>query len=1844
MASAQAPQGNYLVVPPSYPAGTDIFSVVLADFNGDGKLDAAVTNVAQAGPSQAGSVSILIGNGDGTFKPPVSYATDLGSQAIAVGDFNGDGKLDLVVANNGAGDVSILFGNGDGTFQPAVNYAAGSYPRSVAVGDFNGDGKLDIVVANFGANYFTLLLNNGDGTFRVSNISLMYGGTAVAVGDLNGDGKLDLVVGNNGGPNGVSVLLGNGNGTFQAAQSFGPADVVALALADLNGDGKLDIVAATQNSNTVNILLGNGDGTFQTGAVYTVPGASFVSVGDLNGDGKPDLVVPGLSIFTAVLIGSGDGTFQAPVAYASGGVTSAIGDLNGDHKLDFVSPGGAGLEVFLGRGDGTFPAPITYEPEQEPDSIAVGDLNGDGKLDFVTANYTSNTVSVFLGNGDGTFPAPVMYPTGQSPDSVKAGDLNGDGILDLVVANEADSTVSVFMGNGDGTFQPAVTYATDTSPTSVVIGDFNGDGVPDLAVANYGGGGLSILLGNGDGTFQSATNLSLGGYMTAAVAGDFNGDGKLDLALGGENVEVLLGNGDGTFQAPATYGVGNSPSSLAAADLNGDGKLDLLATNSGGVSILLNNGDGTFQTAVTYAAGYWPSSVVVSDFNGDGVPDIAVLSSAEDILYFLLGSGDGTFTSPQSEYPALGGRLASGDFTDSGVTDLIVEGNGASVYLNAYSPVTSLSTRSLTFGAQIVGTSSAPKTVTLTNTGGYPFTSTGISTTPDFTVSGACTNVTVGGTCTLSVEFRPIAPLTRQGSLTIAESSLAGSQLVTLSGVAIGPIGVLGTKSLSFPTEVVGTESPALQVTLTNAGNAALDIGSINTSGDFAQTNTCASPLAAGANCTISVTFAPTVAGTRSGTLTIPDDNDGVPGSTQSVSLTGTATAAAATVSPTSLSFNNVVFGTTSAPQTVTLTNTGSSPLNVTSVTVTAGFAQTNTCSAPIAGNGTCTISVTFTPSGAASTTGTLTIQSNASNSPNVVTLAGSEAAADLGVNTLALYFGNELVGIPSAPEQVSVTNVGNLPLTISSINTTSEFSETNNCAAALAPLASCTVNVTFTPTAAAQVTGTLTFVDNAPGSSPVVNLSGTGTTSYSAPDVYQLTPPEAMAGSGAFTLTVTGADFGPESVVNWNGSARATTFVNGTQLTASILASDLATPGTPLVTVVNPAPGGVTQYPVGFDVITTKRSLSFKQTDFPVGHFPMSVAMADFNGDGKEDLAVANYSDGTVSVLLGKGDGTFQPQVTYPTGLTPDAVAVGDFNGDGKLDLAVVNTGCPPSGGTCSGGSISVLLGNGDGTFQQPITTNADTVLTSLAVGDFNGDGRLDLAVGIFGEAEGEVAIYLGNGDGTFKAGATYKVGVEESQAPGSIVVADFNGDGKLDLATANGYGSNSASILLGNGDGTFQAQVQYPTGLSPNSIATADFNGDGKLDLVVANSDPSANTVSVLLGNGDGTFKAHVDYPTGVGAYSVTIGDFNGDKKLDLAVAETFSNTVSILLGNGDGTFQTNMDFVVGGSAESVVAHDFNGDGRLDLAVANGGTNTVSVLLQVGPEAALTPTTLTFTGQLVGSSSSAQTVKLENSGGTAMTITSIAASGDFAQSNTCGTSVAAAGNCTISVTFNPTASGARTGTLTITDNAPGSPHTVSLAGTGQDFSVGMASGSSSSATVTPGQTATYTLALTGLGGLSQTVSFACTGAPSESTCTVNPSSATPNASGPVSITVTVATTAPSLAAPRNRRGPPSPFGEPRGFRVEGRPLLVVLLVLLAWLYVQAARTGRKPRRNEFRLSLIIATLALLTLVFAACGGGSGSSTNPGTPAGSYTISITGSISGSTTLQHTTTLTLNVS
>jgi hypothetical protein len=561
------------------------------------------------------------------------------------------------------------------------------------------------------------------------------------------------------------------------------------------------------------------------------------------------------------------------------------------------------------------------------------------------------------------------------------------------------------------------------------------------------------------------------------------------------------------------------------------------------------------------------------------------------------------------------------------------------------------------------------------------------------------------------------------------------------------------------------------------------------------------------------------------------------------------------------------------------------------------------------------------------------------------------------------------------------------------------------------------------------------------------------------------LFPVSVAPGAGGFTLTVNGTGFVSGATVDWNGNARATTFISSTTLTGAILASDVASASTARITVVNPTPGGgasnVVYFPIAAPASVVALTSTVYMTD-PSENLSTSglLATADVNNDGYIDIVENLFSNlappgGGILTFLGNGDGTFKTPVLSDSACDNGALAVGDFNNDGLPDVAAIDY---------VGAKVCIMLGNGKGAFQPGtlLSIGPGTVFgTSPVVADFNGDGNLDLALAQ-GNGNNKISVLLGNGDGTMQPVVQYASGFRYPETS-ALGVADFNGDGKLDLVV----GGDGLAILLGDGDGTFQRAIPIPTVElnAASNIAIADFNGDGKLDLAV--SDGQSTILAVFLGNGDGTFQPQVNYTQSPGSYCSVVADLNNDGKLDLGCTggdpnNRTSYAATIFLGNGDGTFEPQIDYL--GQfypAFSTGAGDFNNDGRIDLAIGQYGGATlegfyssVGVYLQTSVQSE--PGSLLFPVQPLGMRGAAQSVVVTNEGKTGLDIKSIGFIGtnsaDFLQTNTCGSSLGVGEQCTISVTMTPSET-LEEASVVITDNAEASPQSIPLQGYGSDY-----------------------------------------------------------------------------------------------------------------------------------------------------------------------------------------------
>ncbi|CAF4017853.1 unnamed protein product, partial [Adineta steineri] len=744
-------------------SGSGPNSIVTGDLNNDGQLDIIVSlyfNLA---------IDIFLSFGNGTFASPVSYSTGSGSQpqSINIGDFNNDYKLDIVVANCQTANVAVFKGNGDGTMQDEETYSTGSNscPHSVAVGNFNSDNRLDIVVSNFytsvigiflGFTYMTGIRENtystgtsphprtvalGDfnndnqldmtiayyelnaigvslgqtfGNFPLNTIfstgDLSYP-TSVALDDLNNDNQVDIAV-TNSGTNNVAILFGDGNGNFSSPEiystGFGSIPQ-SLAINDFNNDRKPDIVVVNSGTNNIFTFLKYDIGAFKkqishfTGT-HSTP--QSVSAGDFNNDGWIDFVVANSGINTiGIFLGLGNGTFSSQVASYSTGIGSSpqptiVVDLNNDSYLDIVVANyySGNIGVFLGYGHGNFSNQTTYATGSNsgPADVTFADLNKDNCLDIIVALELSHNIGIFYGNGDGTFSNVSLYPTGTNsyPISVAIADFNEDNRLDIVVVNYATANMCIFYGSINDTFSIQGNYSTGSGshPDSVIVADFNNDHRLDIAVANSGTDNIGIFFGNSNHTFSQQITLSTGNNSAPSwiAAGDFNNDNQMDIVTanyGNGYLGVLLGCVNGTFFSQLLYSTGDNsePYHLAIADFNNDSRLDVIIANYGSdsVGVLFGYVNESFLNAPAYSTGLssQPTSIAIADFDNDTQKDIVVTNTGMDNIMIIFGSGYGTFNSQTITYSTGNGSqpcwVAVGDFNMDNRSDIVVANSGS---------------------------------------------------------------------------------------------------------------------------------------------------------------------------------------------------------------------------------------------------------------------------------------------------------------------------------------------------------------------------------------------------------------------------------------------------------------------------------------------------------------------------------------------------------------------------------------------------------------------------------------------------------------------------------------------------------------------------------------------------------------------------------------------------------------------------------------------------------------------------------------------------------------------------------------------------------------------------------------------------------------------------------------------------------------------------------------------------------------------------------------------------------------------------------------------------------------
>lgn len=1061
----QLAYGNSFIGPVSAAAG---------DLNEDGCPDVVVLDAI-------GVARVFLGNCDGTVQAQSSQVgeVDIGGVA-ALADVNGDGHLDLIYSGVAVGEyggqengrlLGVHFGDGKGNFGPGRAYRGGQSTFSLAIADLNGDGKPDVVTANQDSDSVTAFINDGQGRFGVPTGEYIgyidrNGSGAVNVPitnmypiDIDGNGTTDLAVVELPSPSTnayeLAAMLNDGTGHFAPAVHSPVLDptyqLTDYVLADFRNTGRPDFLAvgwtAGASSTFLSFAANAGGGSFAL-PVTTHPSDAWgaLGFGDFNHDGKLDFV-----------------TVHGVLNPAAGAPTQV-------------------LTMFRGNGDGTFTrgTSMLFGTENTSNGalgvygVYVGDFNHDGKLDVLVS---MGDVYEFLGNGDGTFAAPKLMFSGLGP--IEMADLNHDGLLDIIETQDTVSLIAgsypvpqftIYLGQPDGSFKASGTYAPYSGVAVVPyggvgtvqgsgfapwIGDFNGDGNVDIASfqqtatfprSTY----VQFLLGNGDGTFTPTFGVYDFGHSVPGTAADFNGDGRTDLA-------ELDGFSSSVHVIPAGPG---SPIQVRVSDpVIGDQGLAHVvlagaATNPTTVTLAVSDPAITIAPTVVIPPGSTRQDVpfqIGSNFNPNHVFSIQASLGTSAAVAYATQAVNGQFgfqVSPQYGFleaitgqtttlideisitslagyattltltcqnlpagtacqfglnpvilPAGGGVLSALTLSTSSSTPpgafpfKLVASDGVitqsvALTLQVDSTVT-VSPSSWFFGTQLLAKTSAAGTITLTNSGGSALTINSIAAaganSSDFGITHNCpltpNTLAAGSGCGIQATFTPTAPGPRKSSISISHS--LGVQNVILTGV--GAAISTSPSSLNFGSQTVGTPSVSLPVVITNKAGTAVNLWQITflgaNAGDFSKSNTstCGNRLGLGANCTVNVIFTPAAAGSRTASLLISDDGGGSP---QAVTLAGTGTSGpTARLSPPALVFGEHAVGTSSHGEAVVLTNAGNAPLAVGNITVAGAsrsdFVQTNACGSSLVPGASCTIEIRFTPHATGTRTAVIHVLSN---------------------------------------------------------------------------------------------------------------------------------------------------------------------------------------------------------------------------------------------------------------------------------------------------------------------------------------------------------------------------------------------------------------------------------------------------------------------------------------------------------------------------------------------------------------------------------------------------------------------------------------------------------------------------------------------------------------------------------------------------------------------------------------------------------------------------------------------------------------------------------------------------
>ncbi|MES2777988.1 MAG: FG-GAP-like repeat-containing protein [Bacteroidota bacterium] len=1634
-------------------------SICTGDLNADGKADIVVASqvtitVFMNTSSAIGTVSF----------DKADYPAGGSLQFVAIGNIDPDGKPDIITcgqnANTGASFVSVFRNTTTTffnlTFATKVDFTTGGSPYGIGIGDIDKDGNIDVVTCNASSSTISVLRNKSTiGTidfFGKVDFATGANPIGISVGDLDADGKIDIVTGNTSSSN-ISILHNSsvsGTINFDAKIDISTGDGPAgVAINDINGDGKPDVAVCTQGLTAITMLRNTTIGnSISFAAKIDLPTSStrkFVALCDMDGDGKTDIVSPfgnGISIFRQLtpLLVSGfspaSGAVGSSVVITGTGFNSTAAQnvvYFGAVKATVTSASTTSLTVtvpnsttyknisVVNRGENatafsakpfivTHAGSLSFDPKTTITTgvsgapTVVGDLDGDGKPDLVVANSGANKLSIFRNTSvspAASFASAIDLTGVTGPTSIAVADLDGDGKTDICANNSGFGVFTYLNNSSPGTMNFVTAGAIGMTGTGFIVADMDGDGKPDFIVVNNAANTITIARNTSvPGTISTTMPVSYttGSAPRSVAVSDVDADGRPDLVVansGSANISVLKNTstlGTISIAGKVDFTTGSAPYFVATGDIDGDGKPDVVVANNGSntISVLRNTttiaGTPSFAGKSDFATGAGPQSVVLGDVDGDGKPDVATGNngaSTISVLRNISSSGTPGFAGKSDMSTGVGpNTIDIIDMDGDGKPDLLTgnPGDGTASFIRQVAPVT-ITAVSPASGA--VGS-----TVVITGTG---FSITGSENIVYFGAVKAA--VTLASNTSLSVT---VPNGTTFQNITVTNTAL------NLTAYSTKPFIVTRSGDIAFRSKVdFGTGTTPRNIVLADIDGEGRP--------DIIETNFDAGSISVFRNTSVPGTFSKAdsvnfYTGNYPAHISMGDlDGDGktdlvVTNEIKSLSVlrntspVGGISFAPKTDYPLSISPVSSAVGDLDGdgkPDIAFVSNNLSVMLNTTTggtisfgtaVSFTTGSLPRGLCFADIDGDGKDDVILVNANDDNLSVMRNLSTPGNLSFAPTVSVTTG-DSPVSLGIADLDGDGKLDIAVVNSSSNNISIfrnnSSSGNIAFHPRSDRAGATnhiaFGDINGDGKPDMVLSGPSPNVTVLRNI--STSGTIGFasgIDFVTGSYPICSvmadmdgdtkpdLTVANFSSNSISILRQVTPLVVnsftpASGIVGTSVTITGSGF--NSTMNQNvvhfGSAKATV----TGITATSITVNVPPASTYQNISVTNITDNLTAYTSRPFTITPQGNISFAlKTDFATAWAPRSVSIDDLDNDGRPDLAAAMSNNGTISLLMNassSGTPAFAAGVNGVTGQGPYASCFADLDGSGELDMVVVNNIDNTVGlfrNVPTTGSISL---------EQNTTYATGAGPNSVAYADFDGDNKIDLATA---NSNATVSV-LRNTTVGIVLGVAGKIDFATGTSPQSVVAADIDGDGKPDLVVANS-GSNTISVLRNistYGVMNFAAKVDIAVGSSPLSVCISDVDGDGKPDIVVANS--GSNTVSVLRNNSNSgtiTLIPKVDFTTAATPRSVSMSDIDGDGKPDLAVAAAGDNKASVLRNNsfsGTIAFDTKLDFTTATSPFGINIADIDGDGRPDLVVANNGSNSISVLKQV-----LVPTITSF------------------------------------------------------------------------------------------------------------------------------------------------------------------------------------------------------------------------------------------------------------------------------------------